>query len=174
MPPSFARRSTTSDHSENLLVLTTRPPHASPLGELHLHPLDCPARRHSVRHIYINRPPRASPLVEHIFTTRPLARLQTAKSFYMHYILLFPRSRISRNSHITFTRRPHHRVCLYARLLIFTYLLSTGYLTPESNFHFNAYVIHEHHVFFMSSLHRPSGAATQSEHYTTFYLSPAL
>ena len=57
---------------------------------------------------------------------------------------------------------------LYARLLIFTYLLSTGYVTPESNFHFFAYIMHEHHVsFFISSLHRSSGAATQSKHYTS-------
>ena len=63
---------------------------------------------------------------------------------------------------------------LYARLLIFTYLFNTCYVTPGSNFDFFAYIIHEHHVFFISSLQRSSGAATQSKHYTTFYLDHSL
>ena len=82
-------------------------------------------------------------------TSSPLdrpARLQTAKSFY---ILLFSSSRVFHNSHIRFTRRPHHRVYLYARLLIFTYLLSTGYVTPKSNFLFS-------HISFTNTMCRSS------------------
>ena len=120
-------------------------------------PLGRPACRHSV---------------DRLITTRPLACLQTAKSFY---ILLFLSSRVSRNSHITFTRRPCHRVYLYAWLPIFTYFLSNGYVTHESSFPFFTYIIHEHHVSFsVWSLHRSSGVATQSKHYTSVLFEPAL
>ena len=131
-------------------LITIRPSRASPLGWSPHH--------HSAVPCIATRLVTSSPLGR-------LTRLQTAKSFY---ILLFSSSRVFHNSHIRFTRRPRHQVYLYARLLIFTYLLSTGYVTPKSNFHFFAYIIYEHQVsFFISSLRRSSGAATQSKHYTS-------